>query len=443
MPLTSLFNVLCSATLPPVFAQSAASLLLVAVSAVLVSAAIVPPFQSFVSSLAAPTKMGARLSRLCAPLSPWRRPADAPTASAASGVHRGDAPCSAPHAVPAAIHVAEAALMSQLTDVPYEKRQIALPSNVQLNTLSAGDRAHPTLLLLHGWGAGAAFFAPNLRALTRHYRVHIVDWPGFAASSRPHFDRGWSHRDAELFFVDALREWVAEIPKYEPEFPPRFHIAAHSLGAYLATVYALREPHRVFNLVLVSPVGLPRMPHVIIPSRLSWVGRLIFRLIFALWDAGLTPQMAIRLLGPVLGRRVARHMIAPRLKVDDEDAQHAVIEYFYQISNGACSGELSLSTILQSGAWARRPLCDRLHHVQVPVSFLYGDRDWMSADTAEEVSKNMTVPTEVVTVPEAGHHVYFDNVDCFNRHLISACESNRTTKNPPATAPTEQLAWIL
>lgn len=38
------------------------------------------------------------------------------------------------------------------------------------------------------------------------------------------------------------------------------HIVAHSLGGYLSTAYALRYPHLVKNLILLSPAGIPAFP---------------------------------------------------------------------------------------------------------------------------------------------------------------------------------------
>ena len=37
-------------------------------------------------------------------------------------------------------------------------------------------------------------------------------------------------------------------------------LVGHSLGAYLASAYAVRYPHRVSGLIMVSPAGVPHGP---------------------------------------------------------------------------------------------------------------------------------------------------------------------------------------
>lgn len=293
-----------------------------------------------------------------------------------------------------------------------------------LNTLSLGREDAPALVLLHGWGAGVAFWGANIAGLANHFRVHVVDWLGFGASSRPPHDLAWDAAVAEAYFVEPLAEWADAIRAIEPHgfADGKVHVVGHSMGAFLASAFALRYPALVRNLVLASPVGLPRAPRdKLAMMRGSKARRAIFRTIFALWEWGWTPQVLVRVGGATLGRMVAAWMITRRFPTEDPVTREAFVEYFYQISAASPSGEYSLSTLLESGAYARRPMCDRLKQVQVPVTFLYGDRDWMSWEVAQEVGKGMKVRTWVRRVKEAGHHLYFDNAEEFNRCVVDAC----------------------
>lgn len=333
-----------------------------------------------------------------------------------------------PDSAQPSLFAAEEALLSHLTNSPYKKRSIHLPnSSHTLNTLSAGPPEGPALVVLHGWGAGLAFFGANVTGLSKHFRLHLVDWLGFGGSSRPAHPLGNTPADAEAFFVEPLAEWMSVMQTLEPAGfrNGRVHIVGHSMGAFLATAFALRYPHRVRNLVLASPVGVPKAPREkltrIAGSRMR---RAAFRALFTLWERGWTPQVLVRFGGAVLGRSVAAWMITRRFPAQDEAVQQAFVEYFYEISCATASGEYSLSTVLESGAYARRPLCDRLSDVSVPVAFLYGDRDWMSSDAAAEAAKGMKVKHWVRTVKGAGHNLYYDNAEEFNRVVIEACHQS-------------------
>lgn len=288
--------------------------------------------------------------------------------------------------------------------------------------LTAGDKSNPPLVLLHGWGAGLAFFGRNISGLAPYYRLYLLDWPGFGASSRPHHPLSLSVSGAESYFLDAFDAWVKHMQKTEPTFD-RFHLVAHSMGAYLATVYALRSPQHLLTLTLASPVGLPRAPSQKIP-RGSLIRRFLFRMVFRLWDLGFTPQYLMRLGGTSFGRALARRIIEPRFQMESHSAKEALVDYFYHISAADPAGEHSLSTILQSGAYARDPLCDRMDALKVPTVFLYGELDWMNYRYAKSISERMAVPTSVHIVEGAGHHLYFDNATAFTQIILKSCRSS-------------------
>ena len=43
--------------------------------------------------------------------------------------------------------------------------------------------AGPDLALIHGWGLGSSVWQPLIAALSRTWRVHLVDLPGYDDSS--------------------------------------------------------------------------------------------------------------------------------------------------------------------------------------------------------------------------------------------------------------------
>ena len=119
-----------------------------------------------------------------------------------------------------------------------------------MHSITAGD-AGPAIVCMPGYAAGAAFFYRNLKGLSEHARVHLVDWLGTGCSGRPPF-RCRSREAAEAWFVESLERWRQETGVES------MVLVGHSLGGYLSTTYAQRYPDRVQHLVLVNPAGMVR-----------------------------------------------------------------------------------------------------------------------------------------------------------------------------------------
>ena len=148
-----------------------------------------------------------------------------------------------------------------------------------LNTLSITPTAPPSspsptpAVLLHGYGAGLAFFFHNLPPLARWVEkrgssVYALDWLGMGRSARVPFQINAKRedvkarvREAESFFIDSLEEWRIKMGLSQ------MTLIGHSLGAYFSVAYALRYPDRVAKLILLSPAGVPRDPNYDEPSR--------------------------------------------------------------------------------------------------------------------------------------------------------------------------------
>eukprot|EP00457_Paulinella_chromatophora_P003242 gb/GEZN01003248.1/.p1 GENE.gb/GEZN01003248.1/~~gb/GEZN01003248.1/.p1 ORF type:complete len:662 (+),score=79.26 gb/GEZN01003248.1/:91-2076(+) len=219
----------------------------------------------------------------------------------------------------------------------------------------------PVLVMCHGYASGKAVLASTFVLLLPHFQVYALDWRGFGRSDRRHTFRASDPQETIDYFLSSLERWREEMGI------ARMALFGHSMGGYLAGLYALRYPSRVNHLFLVSPVGLPAHTS---PRPLP-------RLAHFLWDSGVTPIVILRLFGPV-GPALSR--LLARLRWGDvltERQAVATANYLWHINAGVRCADVSIVRLLKAGAWPRKPLAPMLSQLQLPVTFVYGDHDWM------------------------------------------------------------------
>ncbi|KAF7981590.1 hypothetical protein HWV62_32638 [Athelia sp. TMB] len=343
-------------------------------------------------------------------------------------------------------------------------------------TAPASASIPPPTVVLHGYGAGLGFFFQNFPALAgwagrRGGTVYALDWLGMGRSARVPFvmkakraDTAARVAEAEAFFVDSLEEWRAAMGL------ERMTLVGHSLGAYLSAAYALRFPARVHKLVLLSPAGVPRDPHATsdpareltesqdevtdgsdpaAPVEPATTGKVkeihaeqaeerreqsrTRKLLMYLWEEGWSPFQVVRsslFFGPlVVGKYSTRRFSG--LSAEETRDMH---DYILHITLAKGSGEYCISHILAPGAHARRPLVDRVGALPswMPVTFVYGDHDWMDPQGGERAVENLRLAGNgqgrMYIVPNAGHHVYLDNVKATNDLLVK--ELDRPVRRP-------------
>lgn len=111
-----------------------------------------------------------------------------------------------------------------------------------------GDRRHPLLVMLHGWGDCGATFQFVVDALTRAWFVVAPDWRGFGRS----FDA--AQAAPAYWFPDYLADLDALLRIYSPDAPAR--LAGHSMGGNVAGLYAGVMPERIAAFVNIEGFGL-------------------------------------------------------------------------------------------------------------------------------------------------------------------------------------------
>jgi pimeloyl-ACP methyl ester carboxylesterase len=227
-------------------------------------------------------------------------------------------------------------------------QDVCLEYGNRVSTLAMGHG--PDVLLLHGLGATKASFFDTAAALSRRYRVHVLDLPGFGGSSKPALARYGARFFARsvLGTMDAL-------------CIDRAHLVGNSMGGRVAIEVGLRAPERVAGLALLSPA-------VAFVKR-DW--HPIVRL--------LRPELG--LLPHSFGRaRVARQfwgMFADPDQVDPSVAD-VVVDEFQRIyaSAGARLAFLTAArNIYLDRPFGRGGFYPRLGELDAPTLFVWGARD--------------------------------------------------------------------
>ncbi|MEZ0383074.1 alpha/beta fold hydrolase [Mycobacterium sp. pW045] len=266
----------------------------------------------------------------------------------------------------------------------------------------AGDTG-PPLLLLHGAMLDTAQgvwrrVAPELAA---DYRVHLIDLPRHGAS------RPWRGVLDDAFFRRFLAELLDAL-----ELPQAAFIGL-SLGAGIATGFALEHPERVSALVAIGPGGLDAKR----PAQLvTWlVMRTPGLLRAASWYLARFPG-AIR-------RSMLANLAAGERTPDFEEIMAAVVG---EARAKHRHGEKALDD-WQIEAYGPRSmrlnLLPELPRLSVPTLWVRGAHDPL-VGAAQLAAAHAAAPqSRLVTIAGAGHIVTYDRPEEFTRLVREFLES--------------------
>nr|CAB3219659.1 abhydrolase domain-containing protein 4 [Phallusia mammillata] len=304
--------------------------------------------------------------------------------------------------------------MLKVVKCPLKKLYVDLPSGERLWTVIANPDVNDKipLVMLHGFGGGIGFWAMNYEALSKDRPVYTFDLLGFGRSSRPKFND--SPEEAEEIFIQSIEDWRKSVKIN------KMILLGHSFGGYLASLYALKYPKRVTSLILADPWGFP-VPKPEDLERLPWWIKLILRCV-----EPFNPLAIIRCCGPVGPRLIkrSRRDFKQRFPEVTEQNKNAVTEYIYHCNAGRPSGESAFKQLNQHVGYAVNPMINRIDKLDanIPVTFIYGAKSWMDRSSGEIVKD--LIPNKVtihVLEGEVGHHVYADDPDHFNGHVLDTC----------------------
>ena len=264
----------------------------------------------------------------------------------------------------------------------------------------------PTLVMVHGLANGGGIFTRNLRPLSAAFgKVHLVDWRGAGLSGRPTYEP-IDHDSARDFLVDGLEAWRAK------EGVDRMVLLGHSMGGLISAHYASRYPERVDHLVLVGPAAVQARPRRIQPGESR-----MYDLAEQLWKDGYTPSGFLNFLGP-WGKRLVERYAVRRYGLADEEYNEALADYIYAIQSLGTGSAASMNQLLAPIAQPRVPIAPIVEKLPMPVTYIYGEHDWMNPGSGVASAARCRVDGVARVLPGGGHYIFIDQPELFEAALL-------------------------
>ena len=287
-------------------------------------------------------------------------------------------------------------------------------SSDTVSSAPLSNTSKPALFLLHGYGAGAAFWVHSMDTFAALYDVYAIDLLGFGMSDHDSFT-ATTPQEAEAHYVQSLHRFQLAL-KLE-----RVVLLGHSFGGMIAAAYSLRYPSLVHSLILVSPVGIPDPPELdsFRGPRAMYRFRHIARWF---WENGFNPSSMLHFVGPI-GPTAVRFIINRRFgRLAQVAATPSFADYMYHVNSGKGSGLSTLNALIAPGAVARLPLGRRMaDKLTVSTHWLWGEADWMYTAECERVIERMRergVQSSIQRVRGAGHQVSLEGLSGFNAAVM-------------------------
>ena len=275
-----------------------------------------------------------------------------------------------------------------------------------------GERHHPPLVLLHGFGAGSGHWRHNAGALAAAgWCVYALDLIGFGASSQPGLRR---HRplDNRLWArqLQAFLEQVVQAPAV---------LVGHSLGGLVALSCSVFFPEWV-RAVIAAPLPDPTLitasfsPDGTAPRRRPWQRRL----------QRITVQLLCRLLPLELLVPLLAH--SPLLALGLQSAYRRPVmadrELLRVIARPARRASAPRALRAMSVAMALRPhgatapaLLQRLRR---PLLLIWGRQDRLVPLAVAEQCRAVRSDLPLAVLDQAGHCPHDEAADRFHTVLL-------------------------
>jgi len=237
-----------------------------------------------------------------------------------------------------------------------------------------GGQGEP-LVVIHGGGGGAGEWLQNIPELCEHHSVYVPDLPGFGSSQPMNGDYGISE------FVEFIEGFTRSLGL------KRFRLVGHSIGGGIALDYALKFPHKVGKLVLVSSMCLGKE--------------------IALWVRFLSSSVFLRSLGIAAAAvlRAVKWLL---------NLVYAPLEFVNPLPRAKVGLGKTVTTFKEQPT----VLVNRLSELMMPTLLVWGANDAIVPASQAYAAARLIPDCQVKVFEDCGHSVYKQRAKEFSHLLL-------------------------
>ena len=192
------------------------------------------------------------------------------------------------------------------------------------------------------------------------------------------------------------------------------YLVAQSMGGWTCLTYALQEPVRVRALVLSSSTGtvdFEAIRHPEIDRLPEWNKR----------SQVIRADLAQRGILASTGARMAQ----------EQPSSYFLYQELYDLAAASYK-----DTVRKQIRGSRNLAPEVLREINFPTLFIVGEEDLLFPPGAAVATASLISDAKLVKVPEAGHSVYFERPETYNR-ILDAFLASLTGISPRSPTPTE------
>ena len=261
----------------------------------------------------------------------------------------------------------------KLLETPFEEKEIKT-SFGNAHVIVCGPANAEPLILLHGMNASSTMWYPNIKSLSKQYRIYAIDFL---------LEPGKSLCQGDINSTDQIVSRYYEI--FDQLQLKKINLLGASRGGWLALSIALHSQSRINKIALLSPA-----------QAFTWIKP--------------SSDVISNVTYSMLPKRKRLRNVLSTMTFNVDKISQVYINQYYIATKEANTNKCILQMTPFSG--------EQLKSLNIPVLVLIGDNDIINNDKSLEKAKKYLPNVETEIIKNAGHFLSIDQPEIIDKEIL-------------------------